>query len=84
MNTIQYDAARRRFTLNQNNHEAGYLTYRLLDSGWDIDHTIVLPDFQGQGLARQLVEAALAEAKKQNIRVQASCSYADKILKEQA
>ena len=82
MNNIQYDAAKCHFSFTQNGHEVGYLTYRLLGSTWEINHTVVSPKHQGQGLARQLVEAAIAEAKTQNIGLQASCSYADKILAE--
>ncbi len=80
MNSIHYQAEQQRFSLMQNGREAGYLTYRKNGDAWNIDHTVVSPEYRGQGLARLLVDAAITEAEKQNIRLSASCSYAADIL----
>ncbi|UOO83007.1 N-acetyltransferase [Uruburuella testudinis] len=82
MNQITHHPDTQRFTLTHNGDEqAGYLTYRIISNGrWDINHTVIRPPLRGRGLARLLVEAAIAEAEKQHIRLQASCGYADIIL----
>lgn len=41
-----------------------------------IDHTEVYPMYQGQGIARKLVEQAIEYAKNNNLKIKATCSYA--------
>ncbi len=83
MNHIQHHAERHMFTLLQDKRQAGYLSYRPGPGGWDIEHTVIDPAYRGQGLARLLVDAAIAEAARQNIRLSASCSYAAAVLARQ-
>ena len=47
-----------------------------------IDHTFVDESLRGQGVASKLVQAAVEEIKKHGGRVEATCSYAAKWLKE--
>ena len=47
---------------------------------WNIIHTGVDNKYQGQGLARKLVECIIENAKKYNKKLIADCSYAQKIL----
>lgn len=47
-----------------------------------IDHTIVDPCLQGQGVAGKLVQAAVDEIKLRGGRVEATCSYAVKWLEK--
>ncbi len=47
---------------------------------WNIIHTGVDSKYQGQGLARKLVECIIENAKKYNKKLIADCSYAQKIL----
>ncbi|QEY24651.1 GNAT family N-acetyltransferase [Neisseria animalis] len=46
----------------------------------DITHTGVNPAYQGRGLARVLVEAAMAEAEQSGWTMAASCDYAHGVL----
>ncbi|SLM97342.1 Acetyltransferase [Brachybacterium faecium] len=46
------------------------------DSVWSLDHTYVNPAYRGQGLAQQLVEAAVAKARREGKQIIPSCSYA--------
>lgn len=48
---------------------------------WNIIYTEVNRAYQGQGIAKKLVEIILEEAKKSNKKVIAECSYANKLLK---
>lgn len=47
---------------------------------WNIVHTEVDNDYQGQGIARRLVECVIANAKKASKKIVADCSYAKIIL----
>ena len=49
---------------------------------WNIVHTEVSSLYQGQGIARKLVECIIENAKKENIRLIAECSYAKKVLEK--
>lgn len=50
----------------------------------DFHHTYVPPEFRGQGLAEQLVQAGLRWAAQQNMQVQASCWYVAKVMRANA
>ena len=76
-------------TLDLNDHrsiaiddgsEIGECCYQVTESGWDIYHTGVSPDYQGKGIAKRLVYKVLEEAERNDIKVTATCSYAKKLL----
>ena len=50
---------------------------------WNIVHTEVNNEYQGQGIARKLVECVIEEAKEKTKKVIAECSYAKRILEKQ-
>lgn len=50
----------------------------------DFNHTYVPPEFRGQGLAEQLVQAGLSWAAQHNLQVHASCWYVAKVLRANA
>ena len=59
----------------------GELNYLVRDDAhWHIHHTGVDASLQGQGIARQLVDAADAHAQAENIQLSSSFSYATKVL----
>lgn len=60
--------------------QIGECCYQQTDSGWNICHTVVSPDYQGKGIAKRLVYKVLEEAERNNIKVESTCSYADKLL----
>jgi len=46
----------------------------------DLNHTGVLPEFEGRGYGRQLVRAAADWARQEGLKLHASCPYAAKVL----
>ena len=50
---------------------------------WNIVHTEVNNEYQGQGIARKLVECVIEAAKEKTKKVIAECSYAKRILEKQ-
>ena len=65
------------FLLTVDDHEVGELTYsRRNDSLVVFNHTGVDPQFEGQGWARKLFDAAVTWARETNTKVISTCSYA--------
>ena len=52
------------------------------DNSWNIIHTEVDSSYQGQGIARRLVECIIVMAKNQNKKLVADCSYARKVIEK--
>jgi len=50
---------------------------------WNIVHTEVDNSYQGQGIARRLVESVIENAKVNNKKLVADCSYAKKVIEAQ-
>ncbi|MBB3113237.1 hypothetical protein FHS18_005340 [Paenibacillus phyllosphaerae] len=55
----------------------GEITYRLVDvDTWVIDHTFVDGYYRGRGLAKQLLDFVVEEARERGRKIIPSCSYA--------
>jgi predicted GNAT family acetyltransferase len=64
------------FALQKDGRRVAEMTYRRLgDSRILVDHTHVDPALRGHGVARQLLDAAVAWARQSNTRISATCSY---------
>lgn len=50
---------------------------------WNIIHTEVDNTYQGQGIAKKLVECVIENAKKHKKSIIADCSYAKRVLESQ-
>lgn len=65
------------FFLSRDGRRVAEMTYRrLAPDRILIEHTEVEPALRGGGVARQLLDAAVAWARQEGIRISASCSYA--------
>ena len=64
----------------ENNKIIGECDFIENNNVWNIVHTEVDKNYQGQGIARLLVEKIVEEAKEINKNITASCSYAKKII----
>jgi predicted GNAT family acetyltransferase len=76
MTDIAHDPTQRRFTIEVEG-QAGYLEYERAGDMMIITHTIVPPAIGGRGIAGQLVQAALANAREAGLKVDPQCSYAE-------
>jgi len=72
---LEHDLAGRRFVVRVDGR-AGYLEYQREGDVLAITHTLVPPEIGGRGIAAQLVEAALAYARAEGLKVAPRCSYA--------
>jgi uncharacterized protein len=65
------------FFILQDGQRIAEMTYHRTGTGLAIiDHTEVLPSLRGQGVARQLLDAAVKWARDNHIKLGATCSYA--------
>lgn len=62
------------------NNKIGECDFIELNDTWNIVHTEVNNSYQGQGIARRLVECVIEKAKSQNKELIADCSYAQKVI----
>ncbi len=62
------------------NKEIGICEFSEKEGVLNIYHTKVSTLYRGQNIAKRLVECVLENARKNNKKVVASCSYANKIL----
>ena len=60
--------------------QIGECDFLELNDTWNIIHTEVNNLYQGQGIARKLVEKVVEEADKNSKDISASCSYAKKVI----
>ena len=62
------------------NTKIGECDFEEVQDTWNIFHTEVDNAYQGQGIARNLIEIIAQNAKSNNKKLIASCSYAKKII----
>ena len=58
------------------------VTFPVSEGVADIDHTFVDQSLRGQGVAGQLLDAAVRQIRMEGLRAKATCSYAAKWFKE--
>ena len=75
-NPIQHDAQAHRFNTVVDD-VTGYVEYELAGEVMTITHTIVPPAIGGRGIAGGLMKTALEHARKQGLKVDPQCSYAE-------
>lgn len=69
-----------RAVIFDNEVEIGECNFIEVEDTWNIVHTGVDSKYQGQGLARKLVECVIENAKKYDKKLIADCSYAKKVI----
>ena len=60
----------------------GECQYDVTENVWNIYHTGVKPEYNGKGIAKRLVYKVIEEAERNAACIDATCSYAIKILEE--
>lgn len=77
---ILFEIEKKRAVAYDDNKEIGECDFIEENDVWNIIHTGVNSKYQGQGIARKLVECVIKNAKEYNKKIIAECSYARKIL----
>jgi predicted GNAT family acetyltransferase len=74
------DTRRGYFEAIEDGKEAGKMTYTWAgDSKFIIDHTEVSPDFNGKGVGKKLVMAAVDYARANNLKIIPLCPFAKSV-----
>lgn len=73
--SVRDDPRASRFELRVNGVFAGYVTYRDARSGRAFEHTVITTEYQGMGLASQLIRYALDEARATGRNVLPFCPF---------
>ena len=79
---ISFEKDKNRSVAFDNNTIIGECDFVIQKNIWNIVHTVVNSKYQGQGIARKLVNCVIENALKENKEVIADCSYAKKALDE--
>lgn len=58
----------------------GECEFDVCDNKWHIVHTGVRPAFEGQGIARRLLNKVVEEARLRNVKIVPVCSYAKRVM----
>lgn len=77
---IEFDKENNKSVAYDGNTKIGECVFVETENNWNIIHTEVSNLYQGQGIARRLVECVVENAKKYNKKVIADCSYAKRIV----
>ncbi len=68
------------FYIDDNGQRLGDMRYMITDDGkMDIYHTEVEPEAKGQGLGKQLIEAGVNYARKGDMKIIPSCTFAQTV-----
>lgn len=79
---IKFDEEKKQSISYDKNVKIGECCYVEAEDCWNIIHTEVNNSYQGQGIAKRLVETIIENAKKQNKKIIADCSYAKKVIEK--
>ena len=66
------------FALDEQGKLVAEVTFPVSEGVADIDHTFVDQSLRGQGVAGQLLEAAVRQIRAEGLRAKATCGYAVK------
>lgn len=80
MITIKFEIENNRAVALDGSKIAGECSFSVSGNVWNIVYTGVDSAYQGQGIARRLVECVIANANKEHVTLEADCSYAKKVI----
>ena len=74
MTKITHDTTAERYLITVDGRDAGYADYIQGDGVRDFHHTVIDPEFRGQGLSKPLIQAALDDTRVAGDKVRPLCS----------
>lgn len=80
MINIKFIRKENRAVAYDNDIEIGECEFKELENTWNIIHTVVDSKYQGQGIAKALVQCVIENSKKCNKNLIAECSYAKAVI----
>ena len=80
---IVFEKNENRAVAYDSNIKVGDCDFEEINDIWNITHTEVDSAYQGQGIARKLVENVIENSRKFHKKIEATCSYAKKIVEKE-
>ena len=74
MTKVTHDPTAERYLITVDGRDAGYADYIQGDGVRDFHHTVIDPEFRGQGLSKPLIQAALDDTRAAGDKVRPLCS----------
>ena len=74
MTKVTHDTTAERYLITVDGRDAGYADYIHGDGVRDFHHTVIDPEFRGQGLSKPLIQAALDDTRAAGDKVRPLCS----------
>ena len=74
MTKVTHDTTAERYLITVDGRDAGYADYIQGDGVRDFHHTVIDPEFRGQGLSTPLIQAALDDTRAAGDKVRPLCS----------
>ena len=74
MTKVTHDTTAERYLITVDGRDAGYADYIQGDGVRDFHHTVIDPEFRGQGLSKPLLQAALDDTRVAGDKVRPLCS----------
>ena len=74
MTKVTHDTTAERYLITVNGRDAGYADYIQGNGVRDFHHTVIDPEFRGQGLSKPLIQAALDDTRAAGDKVRPLCS----------
>ena len=74
MTKVTHDTTAERYLITVDGRDAGYADYIQGDGVRDFHHTVIDPEFRGQGLSKALIQAALDDTRAAGDKVRPLCS----------
>ena len=80
LDNLKYKFSNNKVSIFNKTKEIGFCEFVEDNDTWNIIHTVVLDEYQGQGIAKKLVDYVILKAKENNKILTADCSYANKVI----
>lgn len=74
MMKVTHDTTAERYLITVDGRDAGYADYIQGNGVRDFHHTVIDPEFRGQGLSKPLIQAALDDTRAAGDKVRPLCS----------
>jgi len=79
---VRDNPAEQRFEIYESGVRAGLAEYQMSGDRMTLTHTETSPEFGGRGLAKQLIEFALTQARERGLAVIPVCPYVLRVIAE--
>lgn len=82
---VEHQNADHRYVITVDGEQAGFADYREVDSDTrNFNHTVINPQFRGQGLSGTLVQAALDDTRAAGKKIIPTCSAVEHFIQKNA